>query len=112
MAFRADDRVLAEVVELCTAAATEALGAELGFCHGPGFLGSSLKLRCFTWRVSPALSIAGEPPGTGLAPQNQGQVRRSCRLNGRVTLPASHASGPLVRRMIAPCRTPSQLHSP
>src|SRR5215813_11148489 len=69
VAFRADDRVLAQVVELRTAVATEALGAELGFRHGPVSLGRSLKfevlhfLRCFTWRVAPALSIARSRSG-------------------------------------------------
>src|ERR1700688_4942202 len=32
-AFPADDRVLAEVVELCAAIGAQPLGAELGFCH-------------------------------------------------------------------------------
>src|SRR6266566_9407740 len=43
VAFRADDRVLVQVVELHAATATEALGAELGFRHGPVSLGRSLK---------------------------------------------------------------------
>src|SRR5712691_10078209 len=38
VAFRADDRVLAEVVEFGAAIGAETLGAELGFGHGPGSL--------------------------------------------------------------------------
>ena len=58
VAFRADDRVLAEVVEFRAAIRAKALGAELGFCHGPGSLRAGLKLRCFTWPVALPLSIA------------------------------------------------------
>src|SRR5262249_32896974 len=38
VAFRADDGILAEIVEFRAAIAAEALGAELGFRHGSGFL--------------------------------------------------------------------------
>src|ERR1700674_113974 len=57
-AFRANDRVLAEVVKLCAAIAAGALGAKLGFSHGQSL--SVREIECFTWPVAPALSIA--PP--------------------------------------------------
>src|SRR5262252_1164337 len=41
VAFRADDRILAEIVEFRAAIAAEALGAELGFRHGSGSLSGS-----------------------------------------------------------------------
>ena len=71
VALRADDRVLVEVVEFRAAIAAKALGAKLGFCHGPGSSGQVLKLRCLTWTVELPLSIAGctpsgplrDPPG-------------------------------------------------
>src|SRR5712691_7815844 len=59
VALRADDRVLVQVVEFRAAIAAEALGAELGFRHGPGSLSGS-KMRCFTWRVAVPVSIAPE----------------------------------------------------
>ena len=37
-AFRADDRILAEIVEFGAATAAETLRAELGFCHGSEIL--------------------------------------------------------------------------
>ena len=54
---RADDRVLVQVVELARRNRTDALGAELGFCHGPGFPRES-EMRRFTWLVARPLSIA------------------------------------------------------
>src|SRR5262249_44352795 len=41
VAFRADDRILVEVVKFRGAVGAEALGAELGFRHGSGSLGGS-----------------------------------------------------------------------
>src|SRR6516165_6964837 len=61
VAFRADDRILAEIVEFRAAIAAEALGAELGFRHGSGSLSGS-KMRCLTWRVAMAVSIAAKRP--------------------------------------------------
>src|SRR6266478_4645975 len=59
VAFRADDRIFAEIAEFRAAIAAEALGAELGFRHGSGSLSGS-KMRCFTWRVAMAVSIAAK----------------------------------------------------
>src|SRR5262249_38871291 len=75
VAFRADDRVLAEIVEFCAAIAAEALGAELGFRHGSGSLSGS-KMRCFTWRVAMAVSIAAKrlaahPSRAAIAPESR-----------------------------------------
>src|SRR5262245_52397175 len=44
LALRADDRILVEVVELGAAIGAQTFGAELGFRHGSGFLGSGLKI--------------------------------------------------------------------
>src|SRR5262249_26717502 len=65
VALRADDRILVEVVKFRGAVGAEALGAELGFRHGSGSLGS--KLRCFTWRVALAVSIAARQTWEGRA---------------------------------------------
>jgi hypothetical protein len=59
VAFRADNRIFAEIVEFRAAIAAEALSAELGFRHGPGSSRGS-KMRCFTWRVAVPVSIAPE----------------------------------------------------
>src|SRR5262249_57149142 len=74
VAFRADDRILVEIVEFRAAIAAEALGAELGFRHGSGFLERGSEMRCFTWRVAMRLSIAAKrlaaaPPRAPLRPR-------------------------------------------
>src|SRR5262249_46567244 len=103
VAFRADDRILAEIVEFRAAIAAEALGAELGFRHGSGSLSGS-EMRCFTWRVAMAVSIAAKrlapasscatmvPPMTPFRPRARERWREAELVRGpRRQIPAHRA---------------------
>src|SRR6516165_6839494 len=106
LAFRADDRILAEIVEFRAAIAAEALGAELGFRHGSGSLSGS-KMRCFTWRVAMAVSIAAKRLASALSRAHGARM-----MAPRMTPLRPHARQRVRQAELIPWTTPPNPRSP
>src|SRR5262245_5976575 len=108
VAFRANDRVLAEIVEFRAAIRAETFGAELGFRHGPGSLsGSKIEVLHLASRNASVNSIWGH---WGLV--STASRARFCARFGRMTLPQTHAREPLHPAEIALWTMPPHPRSP
>ena len=75
-AFRAGDRIVVKIVELCAARGAEAFRAELGFRHGRKSL-RQVEKRTSPWRLARPVSIAPAHAGRRFASDQEKPDRRN-----------------------------------